>query len=522
MPAGVDRVGQFKQLLTLIGDKTSKPEYYAHGKAGDKEWRNLITVAFERTKPGSAQRAALVKHLGTMGFWQGANSLAYWNKFDGNPGDLATLTQAAAVRFPKMTVTPAGGGVTTAPGAPAEEKKDKAGVGGGGEDPETQLKILTGKEMKWFFDRTSGKWYVQYGLPGSAKSMIFEARPEQMDALFGKGKRPTNYTNSTLKNLTNMTGVTFGGNVSEMEGTGSFESEVQRVQTLALDNGVLPEWAKKDGAAMDIIYIAQSEGKSDEWVLDQLSQTTGFQQRFQGIQAFRKTQNLSLAEAVTGYLEFEAGVKHAVNQYNGNVAGVTPTMIGGLLNQGHTLTTINDVVTGFDRLKEHKPALDAFNAVLQAKGFAPLANLQQMLDFMKGRAPSEYYDLYEASSLREAAVGAGLGDLVSVTDSIKRARAGNYTIESASEAMKTAAEMILRLRHEVDVSKYGLDHEELIDISLGQAPRSGRPESEVRESINRAVAAAQKSLTMRATTFKRFDDEGRPQAASVSNLRQGY
>jgi hypothetical protein len=86
--------------------------------------------------------------------------------------------------------------------------------------------------------------------------------------------------------------------------------------------------------------------------------------------------------------------------------------------------------------------------------------------------------------------------------------------------MQQAAKLLLRMRHEVDTGKFGLDHEELIDISLGQPARSGRSTAEIHDSINRAVASAQGSLKRRARSFQSFDAAGTPQAASLRRARQ--
>ena len=416
-------------------------------------------------------------------------------------------------------VVDVGGGVDTKKGVPKEENIAEEGVGGKGPDEDTQLTILTGKEMKWFFDPSTGKWYVEYGLPGTDRSVIFEADPDQMDALFGTGQRPVDFERKTLKELTQRPLTTFAGNVSQMSGTGTFEGEVERVIALALDEGVLPEWALKDGEAMGIIFVAQSENKSDDWVLNQLSKTKGFKERFPEIGKFKDDNNLTLVEAITGFLEMEAGVNQALKA-TGQEGSADPATIGALLAAGHSLKTLQDTITGFARLEKFAPAMDAFNKVLAAHGLAPIVSIQDMLDFVSGKASSEIYDLYEASSITEAAIAAGLGDVFSVEDAIDLANATDQTLQSATQGMQKAAELLLRLRHEVNVGKFGLDHEELLDISLGQTPRSGRPASEILESINRAVAAAQGRLQKRATPFRSFSSEGQPQAASLRGLRQ--
>jgi hypothetical protein len=219
------------------------------------------------------------------------------------------------------------------------EQQVTVGFGGSGDDPATQLTILTGEEMKWFFDKNTGKWYVQYGLPNSKRAILYEASPDQMDALFGRNKRPSQYRVRSFSTLTGRENVTFGGNIGEMEGTGSLESEVERVMALALDSGTLPEWALIDGKAMDIIYTGQAENKSMEWMITEISKTAGFQRRFRGLEKFRSDSNMTIIEGITAYLEYEAGIKAAVKAYGRNPARVTPGVVGGLLNAGYSLET---------------------------------------------------------------------------------------------------------------------------------------------------------------------------------------
>jgi hypothetical protein len=415
------------------------------------------------------------------------------------------------------------GGISDlSPYTPKEESTQKKGVGISDKDPTTpDLKILQGAKMKWYFDKSSGKWYVGYGLPNSTRELIFEAEPDQMDALFGKGKRPSMTEAATLKTLTQRAGTTFGGSIAEMEGTGTFESEVQKVTTLALDEGRLPEWAAKDGAALDIIFVAQSEGKNTDWVIDQLSRLTSFKTRFPKLDKFAKDNNLTTAEAVTGFLEYEAGIKQAMKALPnaGNI--VTPALVAGLLDKGHSLETVQQTVQGFRRMEQYAPAMEAFNQVLTAQGSQPITSIQGMLNFVTGKASPELYDLWEQSSIQEAAVGAGLGSVFSVQDAIQIAKGTDQTLETATQGAQKAAELLLRLRHQVDVGQFGLDSEELIDIAFGQTARSGRSEAEIMENINRAVLSAQKTMQQKTKPFTGFSATGTPQAKSLGNLRQG-
>jgi hypothetical protein len=283
----------------------------------------------------------------------------------------------------------------------------------------------------------------------------------------------------------------------------------------------LPEWAASDGVAMDIIFTAQSEGKSNDWVVEQLSKTKGFKTRFPNLDKIKKDGNLSTVEAVQSFIEYERGVKSTLKSYGIDADAVGPDVVGKLIGAGHSLTAVQDTVQGFDRMKKFQPAMEAFNQVLTQAGYQPITDVKSMFKFVNGQAPQEMYDLYEASSIQEAAVAAGLGDVFSADDAIKTALATTHNLESATAGMQKAAELLLRMRHEVEVGKFGLDHEELIDISMGQAPRSGRAQSEINENINRAVLSAQGSLQKKATPFKSFSNTGTPEAASLRNLRAG-
>lgn len=421
---------------------------------------------------------------------------------------------------PDSTVD-AGGGVTVSEQDLPEEEQAGEGVGTGGVDPETQLTILTGSDMQWFFDSSSGNWYVSYGLPNSDMSLVFEAAPDQMDALFGPNMRPESFTRASFNDIINQTsGATFAGNVAEMEGTGSFEDEVQKVISLALDNGALPSWMAGSEAAFDVIFVAQVENKSNQWVMDQFAKLPEFQQRFPNIQQLQDFANLTLEEAVTGFLQFEAGLRQAVASTGGDSASITPDIVGGMLTNGFSLTDAVQIVKSYDKIEQSQAAFSAFNSILVANGIEPMTTTQDFYDFISGNAPSEIYDIYEASSIQQAAESAGLGDVFTAQDAINAAFEGEFNAGTANQSFQQAAQLLLRLRHEVAVGEFGLDTDELLDLSLGLTPSSGRSQAEILEAINRATLAAQGTLQQRARAFKGFSPEGRIQSASLSALRQ--
>lgn len=384
------------------------------------------------------------------------------------------------------------------------------------------LTILYGRNMQWYLDPRTNKWYVSYGLPNSDRQVFFEAEPDQMQALFGPGGRPPQgYQTATLQDLQARTNFTFSGNVSEIEGRGSFDEAVNRAQTLALDSGVLPEWARNDPAAMDIVYIAQAEGKSNDWVIEQISKLPSFKARFPGIENF-KNQGLTTSEAVTAFIEYESTLKQLEKQFGRDGSRITPAIVGALAGKGYQPEVIQDTYKTFKRMEDYAPALQAFNEVLTANGEQPMGPMDQF-NFLTGHAPQKVYDIYEASSLREAAVGAGLGDLFDASAAIDIAlqTPGMTSLQQATQGMQQAAKLALRLRHEIDTSEFGLDVQDLIDVSLGTVPRSGKTEADIRDGLERAVQSAQSFIQeRRATPFTGFSSSGTPQQRSLSNLRQ--
>lgn len=403
--------------------------------------------------------------------------------------------------------------------APDEEDQDTDGVGGD-PDAEDELTILKGKDMGWHFDRTSGKWYVSYGLPNSDRRLIFEASPDQMDMLFGEDNRPVNAEFVTFSELSQRDGVTFGGDIAEMEGTGTFEAEFEHVISLALDEGELPSWMEGNDAALDALFIAQTENKSNDWLMEQWAKLPDFKARFPNIDKMQKDGNLNLSEAVDNFLSYEASLKQTAAAFGDKPESITPDMVGGLIDGGYSVKAAQDVYRAYDRMEENSEAMEAFNQILEANGMDPISDLQSMFDFVQGKAPDEYYDLYEASSLQEAANKAGLGDVFEAEDAIDAALRGEHTLDSAHKSMQQAAKLLLRLRHEVDVGKFDLETDELIDISLGQTPSSGRSQAEIQEAINRATLTARASLQGRSKPFTGFSESGTPQKRSLSNLRQ--
>lgn len=270
---------------------------------------------------------------------------------------------------------------------------------------------------------------------------------------------------------------------------------------------------------MDIVYLAQAEGKSMDWMVTQISKTQEFAARFPSIDTIRKDGNLTLVDGITAFLEYEAGIKEAIKAIGGDISMVSPAVVGSLLTMGHSLSTVQQATQRFQRMEQFGPALEAFNKILESQGKDPIVELQDMFDFVAGNASSDVYELWEASSMAEAAAAAGLADVFSAQDAMNFAMAtqGDTSLADATSAFSTAAQMLLRLRHQVDIGQFGLEQEDIIDLALGQPPRSGTSAADLQDNMNRAVLQAQRDLGGRRQTFKEL---GTSKQESLSNLRE--
>lgn len=421
-----------------------------------------------------------------------------------NLGPLSDLTDASTaqpVQAPKPPASTSSAGATATSSAVAEAEASTP-----------QLSILQGNTMQWFRD-SAGNYYVAYKLPNSAdKWAFFEATPQQMDALFGLGSRPGSTAINDLKDLTSRSGFFFSGNVGEVAGTGSFENAVNRSVALALD-GDIPAWMKDSPEIWDVLYVAEAEGKSEDWVLGQIRTTQAFKQRFPKIEAFEKL-GLSLGEAVQAFTEYESSLKQLAQRYpNAGIDQVTPEVVGELASRGHSVEDAKFVFDVFDRMEQNQASFENFNEILESRGLQPLGQSDQFL-FMAGQAPQELYNIWEQNSILTAAEQANIAGFgVKEALDVARLTPGLTSEQQAFEGMSQAAKLLLQFRREVNLGR--LDQDDLIDLSLGSAPRSGRSQAELAQEMSRIVREAEAYIQNRVRPFMSFTKTGRPRAASL-------
>ncbi len=472
------------------------PEYYTSGEAADWEVRHALSVGYQAIQ-------ATGDTEGNVFFWESMVNEGY---IEGNPAYYsggqagpAEITHAFNVA---SGTTPEGTPVTTTP-------------------PTDKVKIMGGS-FKWYHDPNTGLFYVSYKLPNSGRELVFEASQQDVESVFGDGQLPPNAETTSLKALTGRDEVTFAGFLGEVatEDGSTFQENVDRVLALALDEGRLPEWATGDGKAEELLFIAVSEGKSDDWLLTQMTKLDSFTTRFPGYETF-KAEGVTAQEAVAAHLQAERQLRQFELQFGGNPDRITPQTVADIAANGYSMTDVGKAYSVFKRMKDFAPAFEAFNAVLDAAGLPVLGSTEELYAFLNGSAPADVYEVYEASSLREAAVAAGIGDMFSADAAIAAAAEAPFAVspERAYQALQQSAANILRFRAEINLGKHNLNAEDLIDISLGLAPSSGASQADITMNMEAALSEAQGFLKDRVTPFFGFTQKGRPQARSFGELR---
>lgn len=503
-PEGIPQGMDFFQWLFQLGLGSIKgdPNYYASGAAQPEEYRNLFQLATNEinTLPtDNPVRQQYYEFLEGLGSFSG--DPAYYANGEAAPEEFSNLISVVSTHFAATGGQP--GSV-------------EPGQGPQNENTIPPLEILSSPSLQILKDSRTGLSYAQYKLPNTTNQfLLFEIEPEQLKALGLQTQGVLNFNTAVRQS-----NIHFGGNIAEVEGTGNFEEEVDRVVSLALDQRNLPDWIAQDEAALALLYVSVTEERDDDWFFEQIETLQSFKNRYPNLQKL-KGLGLNTGEAIQAFTEFETRLKTLHSAAGFSPDAITPSTVGDLVSKGYSIDQVTESYGVWKRMNDHAPALNAFNEVLVAAGRSPL-NATQMYDFLRGQAPQELYDIYEASAINEAAEATGFGSLFTGDDALSLAleTSRDLSHDEAFQKFSNVAAQALRFRHELEVEQYGLDIDDLIDVSFGRAPRSGRTSADVAEVLTRITKAAEGALGERIRPFFGFDQEGRPQARSFGSLRQ--
>ena len=357
---------------------------------------------------------------------------------------------------------------------------------------------------RWFkvtgYPGLNTAYFVEYDLPGGNTITYFATR-EDLDKLngIGPGKEPQLSGELDYNQFRTQSGRYFGGEISEVIGTlENYSTRIER--TLLSPDGdlLLPEWANNSAEMKDLFYIGVSESWSDDKFLREMSKTQAFQTRYPAFQDMLALVGGNHDDALVNYKAYEEEVRLLNNRY-GEETDVTE-IVKLAIQKGYTVEDLKATYDIFERAEKNADALIAFQNIINAiEGLDfSVTDPQGIVSFFSGTAPTEIYDIYEASSISEQATKFKLDNL-SVDEALEIARntPGQLTDQQISGALKTAAQTIARYRDYIDLGFYGLTLDDVTNAALGYTKPGGLTEMEIATAFGRILATDEnvKNLT---------------------------
>ena len=328
-------------------------------------------------------------------------------------------------------------------------------------------------------------YFVEYTLPGGNKIYYYADRKD-LDTLegIGAGKEPPIVATVAYSDFKQ--GRIPGGSISDVVGTNEhYSTRVERTLMAPTGDLLLPTWANDDPEIKDLFYIAVAENWSDTKFLREMSKKNSFKERYPAFQDMLALTGGDHSQALINYQGYERKVRELNNRYGESADA--QALAAEAIKKGFTLDDLQATYDIFERAEQNADAMLAFQKVINAEGLNfNLTSPQGIVDFFKGTAPTEIYDLYEASSITEQASKLKLDDL-SVDEALEIAKntPGQLTNQQVSAALQSAAQTLLRYREYVDLGSYGLDADQIINLSLGYREPGGMSETELATALSR-------------------------------------
>ena len=328
---------------------------------------------------------------------------------------------------------------------------------------------------------TGGTWYAVSNYPGvsgdayaieytldSGRKIYYLASKAELDSMFGEGVVPPSVTSITWSDFSDDSERYFGGAASEVIGTDdSFSTIVTRtIQAGGTKELALPEFVKDDKDLLDIFFVAVLEGKSQSWLLKEFSKIQAFKNEFPGIDTLFSQSN-DWEQAVNDWNNLNSEINRLNTRYNEKVD--SSKLVEAAIKKGYTIEDIAATYDIFERAEQNKGFLTAFQAIIDADPNVnfKLTDAQGIVDFYEGKAPTEVYDLYEAASIQEQGTKFSLGIDADQAIQMALATPGQILPENIAASLQEAAIQIARVREDIDIGKYNLSEQAIINTALG-------------------------------------------------------
>lgn len=216
-----------------------------------------------------------------------------------------------------------------------------------------------------------------------------------------------------------------------------------------------------------------------------MSKTNVFKERYPAFEDMLSLTGGSHTEALSNIQDYEYEVRQLNKRYGEEVDTISVTTEA--IKKGYSIEDLKETYDIFERAEKNASTLIAFQNVINAEGLGfDVTSPQGIVDFFKGSAPTEIYDLYEATSISEQASKLELTNL-SVDEALEIARntPGQLTQQQVSGALQAAAQTVAKYREYIDLGSYGLDADQIINLSLGYREPGGMTEVELTSALSR-------------------------------------
>jgi len=322
---------------------------------------------------------------------------------------------------------------------------------------------------------TGRRYFLSYKVYGV--TILYEVGDRaRLTELFGAdaaGQFPTS-TSMTEKLFNQLGGIEMGWADEVVGADESIQAQINRgIRQAGFED--IPQWMRRDPQIMTLLVQGTAEEWSSGRIMNQMAQTAGFQERFPAFSAIRQRLGggaATVSDTVRLYLQEEASLRFSLRHYRGRGTDTGPEYLGRIIGSGWSAAEADEVLRAENLLMRNPDALDNLNAILRASGMKRLRG-EDMIDLMRGKAPTQVYEALNDALRLQAMQRAGLQ-----VDAALAASFGEGVAEQVASAAqrqqfsvmaRNAANELISSWQEVEVGKYGITRDEVIRAAFGEA-----------------------------------------------------
>jgi len=214
----------------------------------------------------------------------------------------------------------------------------------------------------------------------------------------------------------------------------------------------------------NLIDKAIRNGWSGEQFESAVYQSPAFKHAFPGI--FRPDGSLRMSPSE--YRQVADSYKELAQRY-GLYGELGKGRIGKLIKGNVSPTELQDRFTAIARMKEYSVAFDQFKNLVAASGYQKALTDENIYEFIMGKSPKKFYDLWESASVGTAAAGAGVQLTAAEMQDISKRLPGVQSEESLTGGFQELATKIKTLMPLSQLAGMGVSKGDLITLQFGGA-----------------------------------------------------